>query len=183
MRQFGVNLDYVKQNGFRLGIYYVETGAAQRPSTFLYNRKGSSITELRPGDFDWDEIFEGKHWFHFTGITPALADSVAAITKRSLHRGQERGALTVSCDLNFRRKLWSQEKAREVMTELMEYVDVLFTNEEEAATVFGIEARGCNVKAGRNQPARLRRRGRAAPREVQAEVRVHFAAREACRPR
>ena len=77
LRQFQLNLDNVRKKGDRLGIYYVETGAAQRPSTFLYNRKGSSITELRPGDFNWDEIFAGKHWFHFTGITPALADSVA----------------------------------------------------------------------------------------------------------
>jgi 2-dehydro-3-deoxygluconokinase len=148
MRQFGVNLDHVKKNGHRLGIYFVETGAAQRPSTFLYNRKGSSITELCPGDFDWDQIFEGKHWFHFTGITPALAESVAQITKEACQAARRKG-LTVSCDLNFRRKLWSPEKAREVMTELMEDVDILFTNEEEAETVFGIAARGCNVQAGK----------------------------------
>jgi 2-dehydro-3-deoxygluconokinase len=148
MRQFGVNLDYVKRNGFRLGIYFVETGAAQRPSTFLYNRKGSSITELRPGDLDWDEIFRGKHWFHVTGITPALGDSVAAVTKEAFAAASRKG-LTVSCDLNFRRKLWSAEKAREVMTELMEYTDVLFTNEEEASTVFGIAAHGSDVKSGK----------------------------------
>jgi 2-dehydro-3-deoxygluconokinase len=147
MRQFRLDLDHVKTNGFRLGIYFVETGAAQRPSTFLYNRKGSSITELRPGDFNWDEIFEGKHWFHFTGITPALDDSVAEITKEACLAARRKG-VTVSCDLNFRRKLWSREKARKVMTELMEYVDVLFTNEEEAASVFGIEARESDVRAG-----------------------------------
>ena len=147
MRQYGLNLDYVKQNGFRLGIYFVETGASQRPSTFLYNRKGSSITELRCGDLDWDAIFQGKHWFHFTAITPALGDGVAQLTKEACIAAKKKG-LTVSCDLNFRRKLWSKEKAREVMGELLEYADVLFTNEEEAATVFGIEARGCNVAAG-----------------------------------
>ena len=147
MRQFKLNLDHVKRNGFRLGIYYVETGASQRPSTFLYNRKGSSITELKPGDFDWDAIFRGKYWFHFTGITPALADSVAAIAREACAAAKKRG-LTVSCDLNFRSKLWSKEKAREVMTGLMEYVDVLFTNEEEAATVFGIAARESDVKTG-----------------------------------
>jgi len=140
MRQFGLNIDYVKKNGFRLGIYYVETGASQRPSTFLYNRKGSSITELRLGDFHWDEIFKGKHWFHFTGITPALADSLAEITREACITAQENG-LTVSADLNFRRKLWSPEKARQVMTELMQYVDILFTNEEEADLVFGIKAK------------------------------------------
>jgi 2-dehydro-3-deoxygluconokinase len=147
VRQFAMNLDNVKKSGHRLGIYYVETGASQRPSTFLYNRKGSSITELRVGDYDWDKIFEDKHWFHFTGITPALADSVAEIVKEACIAAKKRG-VTISCDLNFRRKLWSQEKAREVMTGLMEYVDVLFTNEEEAETVFGIAARETNIKAG-----------------------------------
>ena len=147
MRQFKLNLDHVKRNGFRLGIYYVETGAAQRPSTFLYNRKGSSITELKPGDFDWDAIFAGKHWFHFTGITPALADNVAEIVREACQAAQRHG-ITVSCDLNFRSKLWPKQKAREVMTGLMEYVDVLFTNEEEAAEVFGIAARDSDVKAG-----------------------------------
>jgi 2-dehydro-3-deoxygluconokinase len=148
LRQFGMNLDNVKRNGFRLGIYYVETGAAQRPSTFLYNRKGSSITELRPGDYDWQRIFDGKHWFHFTGITPALADSVADVAKEACAAAKETG-LTVSCDLNFRRKLWSREKARAVMTDLMQYVDVLFTNEEEAETVFGVKARETDCKAGK----------------------------------
>jgi 2-dehydro-3-deoxygluconokinase len=147
LRQFVLNLDHVRKNGHRLGIYFVETGAAQRPSTFLYNRKGSSITELCPGDIDWDGLFEGKHWFHFTGITPALAESVAAITTEACVAAKRKG-VTISCDLNFRRKLWSPEKAREVMTGLMEYVDVLFTNEEEAETVFGIAARGTDVKGG-----------------------------------
>jgi 2-dehydro-3-deoxygluconokinase len=148
LRQFELNLDHVKRNGDRLGIYYVETGAAQRPSTFLYNRKGSSITELRPGDLDWQRILDGKHWFHFTGITPALADSVAEITKEACAAAKHKG-LTVSADLNFRRKLWSPEKARSVMTDLMQYVDVLFTNEEEAETVFGIKARETDCKAGK----------------------------------
>jgi len=153
MRQYKLNLDYVKRNGFRLGIYFVETGAGQRPSTFLYNRKGSSITELRPGDFDWDSIFQGKHWFHFTGITPAVADSVAEITLEACKNAKHHG-LKVSCDLNFRSKLWPKEKARKVMTALMEYVDVLFTNEDEAATVFRIAARESNVKL-----AKLNRHG------------------------
>ncbi len=148
LRQFSVHLDYVKRLGHRLGIYFVETGAAQRPSTFLYNRKGSSITELRVGDIDWDTIFAGKHWFHVTGITPALADSVADLTKEACAAARKHG-LMVSLDLNFRRKLWSQEKARQVLTGLMEYATMLFTNEEEAATVFGIEARGSDVKAGK----------------------------------
>jgi 2-dehydro-3-deoxygluconokinase len=148
LRQFSLNLDHVKKNGFRLGIYYVETGASQRPSTFLYNRKGSSINELSVGDFDWDAIFAGKHWFHFTGITPALSDSVAAITKEACIAAKRHG-VTVSADLNFRRKLWSIEKARQEMGDLMQYVDVLFTNEEEVELLFGIKARGTDVHAGK----------------------------------
>jgi 2-dehydro-3-deoxygluconokinase len=148
MRQFKLNLDHVKRNGFRLGIYFVETGAAQRPSTFLYNRKGSSITELKPGDIDWDVIFNGKHWFHFTGITPALADSVAEITREACAAARRHG-VTVSCDLNFRSKLWPKEKARQVMTGLMEYVDVLFTNEEEAVSLFGIADCKSDVETGK----------------------------------
>jgi 2-dehydro-3-deoxygluconokinase len=147
MRQFGLNLDHVRKNGHRLGIYFVETGAAQRPSTFLYNRAGSSITELRPGDIDWKAIFTGKHWFHFTAITPALGDSVAAVSREACAAAHALG-VTVSCDLNFRRKLWSAEKAREVMGDLLQFVDVLFTNEEEAETVFGIKARDTNVRGG-----------------------------------
>jgi 2-dehydro-3-deoxygluconokinase len=147
MRQFGLNLDHVRRNGYRLGIYFVETGASQRPSTFLYNRAGSSITELRPGDIDWDRVFAGKHWFHFTGITPALAESVAAITKEACLAAKAHGA-TVSCDLNFRRKLWPPERARAVMGDLLQHVDVLFTNEEEAETVFGIKGRGSDVRGG-----------------------------------
>lgn len=165
MRQFKLNLDHVKKNGFRLGIYYVETGASQRPSTFLYNRKGSSITELKPGDFDWNAIFAGKHWFHFTGITPALADNVADIVREACVAASNRG-VTVSCDLNFRSKLWPKQKAREVMTGLMEYVDVLFTNEEEASDVFGIAARDSDVRA-----ANLDRKGY---EDVAAQLREKF---------
>jgi 2-dehydro-3-deoxygluconokinase len=147
LRQFPVNLRHVQRSGSRLGIYFVETGAAQRPSTFLYNRKGSSITQLRPGDLDWKAILAGKSWFHVTGITPALSDSVAAITKEACATAVELG-LTVSIDLNFRRKLWSAERAREVMGDLLKYASVLFTNEEEAATLFGVVAEGADIAAG-----------------------------------
>ena len=148
MRQYSLNVDHVKRLGHRLGIYFVETGASQRPSTFLYNRKGSSITELRLGDIDWDEIMRGKAWFHFTGITPALADSVADLTKEACLAAKRNG-LTVSCDLNFRKKLWPLEKAQRVMTDLMASVDVLFTNEEEASKMFGISARDTDISAGK----------------------------------
>lgn len=147
MRQYGLNVDYVRRQGYRLGIYFVETGAAQRPSTFLYNRKGSAITELRKGDFNWDEIFRDKDWFHFTGITPALGDSVAELTQEAAVAAKRHG-LTVSCDLNYRRKLWPLDKAQSVMTDLMGCVDVLFTNEEEAGMMFGIRARDTDIHAG-----------------------------------
>ena len=148
MRQFGLNVDDVKRMGYRLGIYFVETGAAQRPSLFLYNRKGSAITELERGDVDWDEVMQGKDWFHFTGITPALADSVAELTKDACLAAKEHG-LVVSCDLNYRKKLWPLEKAQRVMTELMQYVDVLFTNEEEAGMIFGISAHDSEISSGK----------------------------------
>lgn len=147
MRQFDVNLDYVQTKGSRLGTYYAETGASQRPSMVVYDRKGSSITELQAGDLDWDAILDGKHWFHVTGVTPALADGVAELTQAACQAAKRKG-LTVSCDLNFRKKLWSREKACKFMSALMEHVDVLFTNEEEAAAVFGIAARGTNITAG-----------------------------------
>ena len=148
MRQYGLNVDHVRRMGYRLGIYFVETGAAQRPSTFLYNRKGSAITELKKGDIEWDEIMRGKDWFHFTGITPALSDSVAELTKEAC-LAAKRSGVTVSCDLNFRAKLWPLEKAQRVMTDLMESVEVLFTNEEEASKVFGISAKNTDVGAGK----------------------------------
>jgi len=147
MRQYGLNVDYVKRMGHRLGIYFVETGAAQRPSLFLYNRKGSSITELERGDIPWDEVMQGKDWFHFTGITPALADSVADLTRDACLAARRHG-LTVSCDLNYRSKLWPLENAQRVMTELMQHVDVLFTNEEEASQVLGVSARDTDISAG-----------------------------------
>ncbi len=147
MRQYGLNVDYVVRLGYRLGIYFVETGASQRPSLFLYNRRDSAITELRRGDLDWDAIMAGKDWFHFTGITPALADSVAELTQEACLAARRHG-LTVSCDLNFRSKLWPLAKAQRVMTGLMQNVDVLFTNEEEASQVFGIHAPDTDIHAG-----------------------------------
>jgi 2-dehydro-3-deoxygluconokinase len=148
MRQYGLRLDFVKRNGFRLGIYFVETGAAQRPSTFLYNRKGSSITELEPGDVDWEEVFAGKNWFHFSGITPALGSNVAQLALEACMAARGMG-LTISCDLNYRKNLWPAALAKEVMSGLVEHVDVLFTNEEEAATVFDIHAKETRVSEGK----------------------------------
>jgi 2-dehydro-3-deoxygluconokinase len=147
IRQFGVNMDFVLRGGKRLGIFYLETGASQRPSKVIYDRAGSSITELKPGMVDWERVFSGKHWFHWSGTAPALSDSMAATTKEAC-TAAKRGGLLVSCDLNYRRKLWAPEKARQVMIDLMQYVDVLIGNEEDSAIVLGADPKGVDVTRG-----------------------------------
>ena len=148
IRGFGVNTDYVQRAGKRLGIFYLETGASQRPSKVVYDRAGSSITELQVGDINWEEIFEGKHWFHFSGTAPALADNVAEVIREACGIAKKRG-VTVSCDLNYRKKLWSPAKAQRVMSELMDFVDVTVANEEDAHIVFGIKAKGVDITVGK----------------------------------
>lgn len=140
IRQFGVNTEFVLRGGPRLGTFYLETGASQRPSKVIYDRAGSSMTELCPGKINWDAVFTGQQWFHWSGTAPALGDSLAATTREACQAARKHG-LTVSCDLNYRRKLWAPEKARAVMTGLMEYVDVLIGNEEAAALVLGVGAK------------------------------------------
>ncbi len=141
IRRFGVNTDHVKRAGTRLGTFYLETGASQRASKVIYDRAGSSITELKVGELDWDGIFRGKDWFHFCGTAPALGDNVAEVVKEGCQQAKACG-LTVSCDLNYRTKLWSADKAGRVMTALMDSVDVFVANEEHSREVFGIESRG-----------------------------------------
>ncbi|MDD5728133.1 MAG: sugar kinase [Victivallales bacterium] len=150
IRQFGVDMSGVKRTGSRLGMFYLENGASQRPSKVIYDRAGSSITELKAGAVNWREIFAGKDWFHFSGTAPALGDNVAEITREACIAAKE-CKVTVSCDLNYRKKLWSSEKARQVMTGLMDYVDVLIANEEDAHMVFGIKAREVDVTSGNLQ--------------------------------
>lgn len=147
LRRFGVDTSYIARGGNRLGIYYLEKGASQRPSKVIYDRAGSSFAESSPQDYDWKEILKGADWFHFTGITPALGDGLAEICLEACRTAKEMG-ITVSCDLNYRRKLWSREKAGQVMGELCRYVDVCIANEEDAADVFGIRAAGTDVTAG-----------------------------------
>lgn len=148
LRRFGVDTKFIARGGDRVGIYFLEKGASQRPSKVIYDRADSAIANAQASDFDWDAIFEGADWFHFTGITPALGDNVAAITLLACQKAKEHG-LTISCDLNYRKKLWSREKACEVMTGLMKYVDVCIANEEDAADVFGIKASNTDVTAGK----------------------------------
>ena len=147
LRRWNVDTSKISIGGDRIGIYYCEKGASQRPSKVVYDRANSSIATASKEDFDWDKIFEGADWFHFTGITPALGDNVAEITKIACQKAKEKG-VKISCDLNYRKKLWSREKAKTVMTELMEYVDVLIANEEDASDVFGIVADKSDVTKG-----------------------------------
>lgn len=148
LRRFGVGTDYILRGGDRLGIYFLEHGASQRPSKVIYDRAGSSISQVEPGEFDWHTILEGADWFHFTGITPALGDGPAAVTLEAVKAAKELG-VTVSADLNYRKKLWSQEQANQVMSGLMPYVDVLIANEEDAEKVFGITAGESNITEGK----------------------------------
>ena len=147
LRQYGVDTSFITRGGERVGIYYLEKGASQRPSKVVYDRAGSAIATAEEKDFDWDKIFDGADWFHFTGITPALGDNIAAITLQAVKVAKARG-ITVSCDLNYRKKLWSKEKACQVMEQLCKYVDVCIANEEDAADVFGIHATGTDVTSG-----------------------------------
>lgn len=148
LRRFGVDTSCIVRGGPRVGIYFLEKGASQRPSKVIYDRAGSSIALASPADFDWKKILEGAGWFHFTGITPALGDNVAEITLEAAKTAKEMG-LTVSTDLNYRKNLWSREKAGEVMAGLMPYVDVCIANEEDAGDVFGIHAEATDITGGK----------------------------------
>jgi 2-dehydro-3-deoxygluconokinase len=148
LREFGVDTSRIVRGGNRVGIYFLEKGASQRPSKVIYDRAHSAIAEAGASDFDWKTIFSGASWFHFTGITPALGDTVADITREACKTAKALG-LTVSCDLNYRKNLWSRDKAGEVMAKLMEYVDICIANEEDAADVFGIHADNSDVTGGK----------------------------------
>ena len=148
LRKFGVDTSKIIRGGERVGIYFVEKGASQRPSKVIYDRAYAAIALADTSDFDWDAIFEGVDWFHFTGITPALGDNVAAICLEACKAAKAHG-VKVSCDLNYRKKLWSREKAGKVMAELMPYVNVCIANEEDASDVFGINAANTDVTSGK----------------------------------
>lgn len=149
MKKFGVGTDKIVYGGERIGVIYTEKGASQRPSKVLYDRKYTSIATAQTTDFDWDQIFdENVAWFHFTGITAALSDSTAAICLEACKAAKARG-ITISCDLNYRKNLWSEEKAKSVMEELVRYVDVLIANEEDADKVLGIKASDTDVNTGK----------------------------------
>ncbi|MDR2181146.1 MAG: sugar kinase [Treponema sp.] len=147
LRALGVDTSKIIRGGNRIGIYFLEKGASQRPSKVIYDRAHSAIAEAEPNDFDWDALLRGARWFHFTGITPALSDNAAAITEDALKAAKKQG-LTVSCDLNYRKNLWTREKAGEVMGRLVPYADLCIANEEDAADVFGVKAKNSDVRSG-----------------------------------
>ena len=148
LRALGVDTSKIVRGGDRVGIYYLEKGASQRGSVCIYDRAHSAIQEASPEDFDWDSIFEGADWFHFTGITPALGKNVTAICLEACKAAKAKG-ITISCDLNYRGKLWTRAEAREEMTALCEYVDVCISHEEDAKDVVGIEAEGTDIYGGK----------------------------------
>lgn len=148
LRALGVDVSCIVRGGDRVGIYYLEKGASQRGSVCIYDRAHSAIQEAVPEDFDWDTIFEGADWFHFTGITPALGPNLVEICRQACAAAKKRG-ITISCDLNYRGKLWTRAQAREAMTALCRYVDVCIANEEDAKDVFGIEAEGSDITGGK----------------------------------
>ena len=148
LRYFGVDTSKITRGGERVGIYYLEKGASQRGSVCIYDRKYSAIQQADINDFDWDDIFDGADWFHFTGITPALGANVVEICKEACIKAKEKG-LKISCDLNYRGKLWTRQEANKAMTELCKYVDVCISNEEDAKDVFGIEAENTDITGGK----------------------------------
>lgn len=148
LRRFGVRTDFIVRGGERIGIYFLETGASQRPSKVIYDRAHAAITTLREGEVDWDRVFEGARWFHWTGITPALGEGVRLELRRALEAARRAG-VKVSADLNYRAKLWSVEEAQRVMRPLMEYVDVCIANEEDAEKSLAIKPLGVDVEAGK----------------------------------
>jgi 2-dehydro-3-deoxygluconokinase len=147
LRRYGVDTQFIARGGKRLGIYFLETGASMRASQVIYDRADAAITEADIADFDFDKIFDKAVWFHTTGITPALSDKAAALTEAALKAAKAKG-ITTSIDLNYRKKLWSKQKAREVMTRLCQYVDVCIGNEEDAETTLGFTSKGTDVTKG-----------------------------------
>jgi len=149
LRQFGVGTQHIVRGGDRIGIYFLEMGSMQRGSKVIYDRTGSSISTIEPGTVDWRRVFEGVAWFHWTGITPAISQGLAAVCLEAARTAKEMG-LTVSCDLNYRAKLWKWGRAAgEVMPELVKHADVAIGNEEDAERVFGIKAPGADITAGK----------------------------------
>ena len=143
LRKYGVKTDFIARGGDRVGIYFLEKKTSQRPTNVIYNRAGSAFALATADDFDWDEIFDGATWFHFSGITPAISDEMTNICITACQKAKEKG-MTVSCDLNYRSKLWSSEKACEAMSRICQYVDVCIANEDDAIGIFSMNPADAN---------------------------------------
>ncbi len=176
LRGFGVDVSHIARGGDRMGVYFVERGASMRPSKVTYDRKYASIAALKPGEIDWAKVFGGADWFHWTGITPALSGDLAAVTLEAAKTAKAMG-LTVSCDLNYRKNLWTKGEAKETMTALMEYVDVMIANEEDSGDVFGISAEGADIEGGSLSETGYRNLARKLARTFQCK-KVAFTLRE-----
>lgn len=150
LRKYGVDTKHIVRGGDRIGLYYLEKGASQRASQVLYDRANSAIAQASALDFDWDVILNDVDWFHFTGITPALSDTLADIVLQACKQAKEKG-IRISCDLNYRKKLWSSEKAGQVMGTILPFVDVCIANEEDAQKTFGIRAGNSDITTGKLQ--------------------------------
>jgi len=148
LKSYGVDTRFIVRKEQRMGVYYLEHGYGPRPSKVIYDRAHSAVSELKPEDLDWEYILKDAQWFHWTGITPALSDSLQATLREGLEQAKKRG-ITVSMDLNYRKKLWSEEKAQEVITDLMPYVDILIGNEEDPTNVFGMQPAGTDMTSGK----------------------------------
>lgn len=148
VRRYGVNTECIIRGGDRLGIYFLETGASQRPSKVIYDRAHSAVSQMNASMINWDEVFEGKDWFHWTGITPALGEKPSKAVITACEAAKKAG-VTVSCDLNFRGKLWTEQQAQKVMNPLMEFVDVCICNEEDAQKSLGFEAGKTDVEGAK----------------------------------
>lgn len=145
LRHYGVHMSKAARGGDRLGIYFIEKGASQRPSKVIYDRKDSAFSLSEPKDYDWDDIFDKAGWFHFTGISPAVGGNLPAICLEACRVAKSKG-VKISCDLNFRRKLWDTESARKTMLELMPYVDVFISNMSDVCELFGIVPECCDIE-------------------------------------
>jgi len=150
LKKQGVDISLIVRKGNRLGIYFLEAGANQRPSKVIYDRSRSAIAEAKPGDINWDKVFDGASWFHISGITPAISLSASVLSLEAVKKAREKG-ITISCDLNYRSKLWKYGKsAPEVMTELVKYVDIAMGNEEDCQKSLGVKV-DVDVESGELQ--------------------------------
>ena len=147
LKGWGVDVSKIVRGGDRMGIYFCEKGCSQRGSNVIYDRAGSAIAKIGENDLDISAVLDGAEWLHWTGITPAISDAMAEVTEKILIEAKRRN-ITVSCDLNYRKKLWSREKANAVMSKLVKYVDVLISNEEDCKDVFSIEAENTDINSG-----------------------------------